>query len=82
MTVLAHGGTCGPFVVTMTLSSRVKSKHTSGETKLDKPTPNRNSQNLTESPEQSSSPAYVPYPREGIQDKHSSLQPTVGQPKW
>ena len=35
------------------------------------PTTNRNSQNLTESPKQSSSPAYVRYPREGIQDKHS-----------
>ena len=45
------------------------------------PTPNRNAQNLPENPEQSSSPNYVPYPREGIQDKHSTLQPTVGRPE-
>ena len=45
------------------------------------PTPNRNAQNLPENPEQSSSPNYVPYPREGIQEKHSTLQPTVGRPE-
>lgn len=45
------------------------------------PTPNTSHQNVQEVLEQTSAPAYVPYPLEGIQDAHSTLNPTVGRPQ-
>lgn len=45
------------------------------------PTPNTSHQSVPEVLEQTNSPAYVPYPLEGIQDEHSTLKPTVGLPQ-
>ena len=45
------------------------------------PTPNTSTHNVPEVLEQTSAPAYVPYPLEGIQDERSTLNPTVGLPR-
>lgn len=45
------------------------------------PTPSQRNSIVSETLEQTSSPAYVPYPVEGIHDEHSTLQPTVGRPQ-
>ena len=45
------------------------------------PTPKTSPQHIPEVLEQTSSPAYVPYPPEGIKDENSNLRPTVGRPQ-
>ena len=59
----------------MTLTSRVNTKLTSGETEMTTPTGKE-----PKNPEQYGGHTYVPYPIEGIQDEHSNLHPTIGTP--
>lgn len=45
------------------------------------PIPDAGNRQQQEALEQTSGPSYVPYPREGIKDANSALQPTVGRPE-